>query len=76
VARFVEFCCFYGLTEKVASFTSPLRSFKKCLTRVDPTHNNAENHVLVLMPVRVSPTFILSLLDEMVKDMNNMSGMI
>ena len=68
-SRFLEFCCYYGLVERVGSLLSPVKAFKSYLSGLGLiSEGSSEGCVLALMPIRISCSLLMSLLDETAGD--------
>jgi hypothetical protein len=67
--RFLQYCCHYGLVERVGSLSVPIRAFKGYLTAVSPL-SSAPSRECVLAPqsTRCSSSLVLSLLEDLAKD--------
>lgn len=69
-ARFAEFCAFFGLVERVGSLLAPVRAFNGYIRSLNlPSTKLAEEQVLPLLPVRLMPSLVLALLDQMTEEL-------
>ena len=69
-ARFAEFCACFGLVERLGSFLAPVRAFNSYIRSLNlPSTKLAEEQVLPLLPVRLTPSLVLVLLDQLTEEM-------